>query len=421
MIGLAFSLAGIIILIGYVGDYLFRKSGIPDVLILIFFGLLLGPLFHIINPSVLEPISPIFVSLALMIILFDGGLNLNLHKVIQQSPKALLLAISGLLTSIGVTILFTHYVWNWDIYSGLLLGVIIGGSSSSVVISLISRIKIPERISTLLSLESTFTDAFVVVLSIALLQLFSGVYGKSVKVMQASLPTGYVGALMTSELLIELTTAFSTGIFLGVLVGIVWLTVLRRIKGEGYEDILTLSILLLFYSITQSLGGSGAIFALFFGLVLGNGKEILNFLKVKEPVEAGTAAKRFHSQISFFIRTFFFVYLGLILTLNDYSIAIFTFILSFLLLLGRFSTVSLLFIKDLYLRKNKGIISIMLPRGLAAAVIAQMALISGIEKASLISEVVIMVIISTVIISAIGTSIVSKIIEKDKEEKDKTH
>lgn len=83
---LVFILTGVIISLGFIGNYLFKRKGIPDNLILILFGLLLGPIFHLVEPSRFAGIAPIFSSIALLIILLDGGMNLNLFKVLGESP-----------------------------------------------------------------------------------------------------------------------------------------------------------------------------------------------------------------------------------------------------------------------------------------------------------------------------------------------
>lgn len=57
-----FILTGVIISLGFIGNYLFKRKGIPDNLILIFLGLLLGPVFHLVEPSSFAGIAPIFSS-----------------------------------------------------------------------------------------------------------------------------------------------------------------------------------------------------------------------------------------------------------------------------------------------------------------------------------------------------------------------
>ncbi|MEM3437980.1 MAG: cation:proton antiporter, partial [Nitrososphaerales archaeon] len=86
-----FILVGIIVIIGFLGSYLFRKTGIPDILILILLGAIVGPVLNLVERSVLISVAPIFAALAIAVILFDGGLNLNLYTVLKESPRAIVL------------------------------------------------------------------------------------------------------------------------------------------------------------------------------------------------------------------------------------------------------------------------------------------------------------------------------------------
>ncbi len=391
-----FALTGAIIILGFVGNYLFKRFKIPDILILMLFGFILGPFFNIINPEIITPVSEIFISLALLTILFDGGLHLNLYKVFEESPKASLLAIFGVLMSMILTAGFTYFLFNWDILHGLLLGSIIGGSSSPIVISLIRKIKVPEKVITLLSLESALTDAITIILGITFIQLITSPMGANIQ-----------------NVFGEIASAFSVGFVMGLILGIIWIRILRLIKGEIYEDILTLSIVILFYSLTQSLGGNGAIFALTFGIILGNGIQISKIFRMKNGVEASEIMKKFQAQITFFIRTFFFVYLGLIISFTEgFSILIYGIILTLILIVGRFSLVWLASIKSSFFKENEKIIGIMVPRGLSAAVLAQLIVISGIPNASIYLNMVIIVIVLTVIISTLGILVFEKKSEK---------
>ena len=78
-VSLVFTLSGMIIILGFLANYLFRKTKIPDILILLLLGLLLGPTFHVVDPTSLISIAPLFANLALVILLFNGGLNLVLY------------------------------------------------------------------------------------------------------------------------------------------------------------------------------------------------------------------------------------------------------------------------------------------------------------------------------------------------------
>lgn len=390
---LAFFLAGTILLLGFIGDYLFKKTKVPDILILIFLGFLLGPLTRVIEPSSLLSIAPLFASLALLIILFNGGLNLNLFKVIKDSPRAFVLASLGMFVSMLMTMLVAHFLLNWSWTEGLLLGAILGGASSSIVIPLISRMKVPEKVVTILSLESVFTDALVVVIGITLLQI-----------LQTATANGNEIMIMANKI----ASQFSIGIVVGMFVGVFWLRVLKSIQGQPYDDIVTLAVVMLFYAITESIGGNGAIFALIFGLVLGNGKEVSNMLRIKDPVEASKVMKKFHSQMSFLIRTFFFVYLGLLISPNNYMAFVYGALLTLLYFIGRYLATSIIAYKSPVIKSNTLLISSFLPRGLSAAVMAQIVLDAGLRNASLYSDIVAGTIVFSVVFASIFSFFLTK-------------
>ncbi len=387
---LAFLLTGVIVVIGFAGDYLFRRTSIPDILILVLLGFLVGPLTGLVQASQLASITPILSSLALVVILFDGGLNLDIFKVLKEAPRSLVLAVSGTVLSMLVVMVAVHFILGWGILSGLLLGVILGGTSSSIVVPIITRAKVSGKTSIVLSLESTFTDALVVVLGLVLLQILQST--------SASSPTQSV--VLTA--LSGIVARFSIGIVVGLVIGLLWLRVLRYIRGQQYDDILTLSVVLLFYAIVETLGGNGAIFALTFGLVLGNGREISAMLRSNETMEATKLMKKFQSEISFLIRIFFFVYLGLLISGNNLYLFVFGIYLTLLLFGTRYLAVRLSVIRNTDLASATWILTTMLPRGLAAAVIAQIASTSGIVNASSYLGIVIPVIIASVVLSSVG-------------------
>src|SRR4030043_227331 len=157
---------GILLIIGFLADYLFRKTRFPDILILIALGYLIGPVFHIINPSEIAPASQIIASLALVVILFNGGLDLEFAKVLSSAPRALFLVFTGIVLSVASTAAFVYYLMHWGFMDSLLLGVIVGGTSPSIVLPLISRAKVPGDISSILSLESAFNGALVIVVAL---------------------------------------------------------------------------------------------------------------------------------------------------------------------------------------------------------------------------------------------------------------
>jgi cell volume regulation protein A len=383
---------GILLIIGFLADYLFRRTRFPDILILIALGYLIGPVFHIVNPSGIAPASQVIASLALVVILFNGGMDLEFAKVLSYAPRALILVVAGIGLSMAAAAAFAYYVMGWDFMDSLLLGAILGGTSPSIVMPLISRTKAPEQVCSTLSLESAFNGAIVIVMALVILEI---------------MVTGQTGntALVVAE---KITLQILLGGLIGVIAGIVWLWALTLLEGETYDDILTLALAFLLYFAVESMNGSGVIFALTFGLMLGNGIEVARFLGIKRTVVIHELMRKFHSQMSFLIKTFFFVYLGLMITFTHYSPVLAGIAISLVLLLARYVAVLLSSIRSDILLENKGLLTTMLPRGLSAAVVAEIVVGSGIPNASVYPGVIMVVIVTTVVISAVGIPIFTR-------------
>jgi NhaP-type Na+/H+ and K+/H+ antiporter len=92
---LVFLVATFIIMIGAASNYLFRRTGIPDMLFLVLLGLIFGPLLGVLKAGEIESLAPFLSVLALVIILFDGGLRLDVQKAVAQAPRAVVLAVFG--------------------------------------------------------------------------------------------------------------------------------------------------------------------------------------------------------------------------------------------------------------------------------------------------------------------------------------
>jgi len=358
---LALILGGSIIVIGFLGNYLFERTGFPDMLWLIVLGLLLGPVTGLVDAGSIMSLAPYLAALALVFILFDGGMAMNIYRVFSESPRAAVLAVAGFAMNVVATTLFMMYIVIPDkplLYS-LLFGTILGGSSSIAVISLASRIKISEKCSTILSIESAITDILCIVFSLAVIEII-------LKGTAVDLTT--IGQSIASR--------FSTGAVLGVIFGFIWLSILKRIAKASYAYMLTLAVVLLAYAFSEFLGGSGSLCSLLFGIMLGNEKEIYKILKMERPpntaVDAGL--KRFESEVAFLLRTFFFVYIGLIVTIGNIITVITGVILSLILLLVRFGAVSFATVHSDELKKERPIMGVVLTRGLAAAVLATLPL-----------------------------------------------
>lgn len=385
----AFLIAGLIVALGSLSTFLFRRTGVPDMIFLIVLGLLFGPVLRIISPEDIFPLAPYLGLLALIFILFEGGTNLNLHRVFADSPRATILAASGFVISIALSAVFAKYIMGIGWTYGILLGAILGGSSSIVVVSLVSKLKVSEKCSTILTVEASITDILCTVGALTIIAII-------------------IAGLPPIEGLIQQVTAkFSTAAVAGLLVALGWLKVLTKIKQEPYAYMFTYSILFIAYFVVEFLGGSGAFAVLVFAVVLGNDREIFRILGSKNSVVVVDGQmRRFESEMAFLVKTFFFVYLGMILTISNLTYILYGVALSFILLWGRFIAVGLATVRS-DLVSERGVMSAALTRGLAAAVLAVIPKQLGLPFADLFATVSIVVIFVTGIFLTIGASIFS--------------
>jgi cell volume regulation protein A len=379
-----FTLIGITLFLGYICSIIFKKTQIPDVIWLLLFGFLIGPVFNLIDRTIFITIAPLLASFALLIILFDAGLEMNLYNVIKQFPRSILLSIVGISLTILSIAITSVFLFNFDWIRALLLGSIIGGPSSTIVISILKRLKVRDDVRTILDLESIFTDPIDVVLTIALVQI-------------------YISTLPLYSIIGSIVSAFSIGAVVGFLSGIFWLFLLNKIK-DNFDYMLTLAILLLIYAFIESINGSGAIAALIFGIVLGSGKIFSKALKFKRSFSINPSLKKFHEEITFFVRSFFFVAMGIIVSINS-NFILQGIIITIVIALVRLLAIALSTYKMSLTPLEINIMRVVIPQGLATAVMAYIPMIYGVKDAEIFLNIAFIVILATIVYTTISMKI----------------
>ena len=124
-------------------------------------------------------------------------------------------------------------------------------------------------------------------------------------------------------------------------------------------------------------------------------------------------AKSFFAEISFFVKTFFFVYLGLIIDFSNYQLIILGFLITVLFLLVRPITLKLLRLTSVP-KKDMAFMQTLVPKGLAAAVLAQLPLLYVADNPALLpkveqfSTIVLSVIMFSILFSTIGVYMTEK-------------
>ena len=202
---LAFLVGALIIVLGFLGEEFFKRTSVPEPIFLLLFGVILDPVLHLFTYSALLSITPYFAALALIIILFDGGLNMNVQETFKGSLRAFTLALVGWGMNVATTAVLCKLLLGWRWLNGLLLGSILGGSSSIIVVTLSRKIKASKMVETILSLESVLTDVFCTVGAFAVLGVMRS------------------GQVILSDAVAAVAARFGVGILVGLLFGLAWL------------------------------------------------------------------------------------------------------------------------------------------------------------------------------------------------------
>jgi cell volume regulation protein A len=380
--------ASVVIILGVLGEAFFKKTGIPDILLLMVLGIIIGPVLGIIQPEAVLEIVPYFAAVALIIIMFDGGLNLHIGKVLKTAHFAIILVIVGFALSVGIVAGLAHYGLGWEWIDSILLGTIVGGSSSIIVFGLVQKIRISDDAKSMLSFESALTDIFAVIIAFVLFE------------------AALSGEFSLDMLGVTIGKAILVGLVLGFGVGIPWMFVISKLKNAQHSYMLTIGMVFLLFFLATSFGESGALTALVFGLMLGKKTYFSRLLKVKFPED--TIDNSLHNQVTFLVRAFFFVFVGLLASFAQLEYVIFGIVAAIGIYIGRIIITKSVLVRG-FSKLDKRVTSFMIPRGLAAAVLATYPLSMGLPNAEAYPQIIFFVIFTSVLITTIGLGGAKKI------------
>jgi len=393
----ALILGATILVIGIIADEIHSRFGIPDILIMIFLGSLFGPILKIIPRDPLMAIAPYLAAVTLAIVLFEAGINFPVQKELTDAFRALLYAFIEVSFSMIIAIPLSFAIYSWSPLIGALLGAIVGGTSSAVVLSLIPRMNISQEAKNVLSLESIFTDAIVIVIAMLIMRL---VILPSQTITVETVSREIVGCIMISLLL---------GFLLAVALSKIVATVQRKV----YGDIFLLAIVILVYGITEQVGGSGALTVFVFALTIANIRHLIPRMSAEAPSLAERIkdkipsfkpySRRFYTQIAFLMRTYFFAFLGMIFSIPSIQEFLAGLALTGCLIFMRYLATLIITYKSKMPPRDRIYMTFICGRGLAAAVLSSLLLTYGIAASPIMQDLVTQVIIYTTIISAISS------------------
>ncbi len=189
---------------------------------------------------------------ALVVILFEGGLTTKPTDLRRAALPGGLLATAGVLLTALVTAGGVYLVLDVEPLTAALLGAVVASTDAAAVFSTLRTINLPPRVGALLKLESGANDPIAVALTIGLLEFWS------------ERPA-------TDELIVFAIGQLMVGVLAGALVGVVGAALLRRVRlpAEGLYPVAALAVAGLAYGVAVPLRGSGFLAVYVAGLIVG--------------------------------------------------------------------------------------------------------------------------------------------------------
>lgn len=358
----------IIILIGlfiFWGHYLngvFERKSIPDVLGLMLIGILLGPVFHLVDPASFGKFGPIFSNLVLIFILFESGTDLKIAEVKETFKESAGITFVGFFITWITVFFLCKIIFDLPFLTCLFIGAALGGTSSAIVVGLVKKIAVQPKTSTTLIIESAETDVFTLAIPLSILGFMT------------------TGEISTNEILSQFISSLVLALLIGIGGAFLWSFILNKFPSFKSTKFSTPAFLFILYGIAEYLNFSGPLTALSFGISIGNLKylepKIIERIVPNQSIVLPKSEKDFFSEMVFLLRTFFFVFIGISIQITHLDWLLWGALITALLFLVRIFTVKLIIAKDTPIL-DKATISIMIPKGLGAAVIATLPIQQG--------------------------------------------
>lgn len=279
--------SGVLLLIGIFASKFAARLGLPVLVLFILLGMLAGEegLGRIAFDH--YPLAHGIGTVALCVILFDGGLKTSLQALRAVWKPAGLLATGGVLVTSLLTGAAAAWILEIPLLEGLLLGSIVGSTDAAAVFSILRAkgLHLGKRLAATLEVESGSNDPMAIFLTVGLLEVLLG---------GLSPGWGMLGLFAMQ---------MGVGLVAGVGVGWAATRVINRIHLEtaGLYPVLAGTCGILSFGVAAALGGSGFLAVYVAGIWIGNSRTVF---------QRGTLL--FHDGLAWLGQMVMFVVLGLL-------------------------------------------------------------------------------------------------------------
>ncbi len=379
------------IFLGILAQFVANRLKLPSIIFLMLFGIIAGPeMLHLLHSGELTDIISALISVGVAIILFEGGMTLNIRDL-KSAPKAIfnIIVFGPFITMVTIAVCL-HFMLNLNWGISALTGAILTVSGPTVVTPLLARVRLDKKLKEVLMWESIIVDAVGATLMVVTLHLV-------LSASESHLTT--IGHFL-GRLALGAVTGYLTGKFLLFIVP-------RKIIAHEHLNVAILGIILLAYWGSNHIASeSGLLTVTVAGLMLG---------QLRHP--ALEEVKGFKEQLSILTVSVLFILLSSRIDLGNltqYGWAMALAVLS-VLFVARPLMIFLTTLKTRLNSREKLFLVWMAPRGIIAAATASLFTIILTEnqypQAAALETIVFLIIICTVVLQGLTSAPIAKLLK----------
>jgi len=361
---------GALLLAGLLVSIIAYRLRISEVLLLIILGIFLGnfvefPFSFLTNIGIF----------ALIMIIFDSASKFKIKDVAELYPFALKLVITFIVLNLIFFTFFTHVLFDGSftingLILSLLFSALMSGTSPDVALSVLKDKK--RRLADLLEFESIINTPFIILIPLVIFDL-------------------YQGGFQAQSVFLSFFQSIMTGVGTGLFLGLVIFRLMKKKYNESLSPLVVIALVLISYSLAETLGGSGILSVTTLGIVFGQ-----SILKEKEEIH------KFSKIFTNFLKIIMFILLGLIIKIPFKYDFLLKATLLFLIYLGIRYVAVIVSLRNIHLNeKEKIFMTFNVSKGLGVAVVLFILIASGIQELNVIISLSFFFILYSIILSSI--------------------
>lgn len=380
---IALAAVGATLVFAFAAGQLFRRHRIPDIPLLLGLGGVLGPWTGIVDAGATATAMPFIAALALVMVLFDGALEVTPEALRSQGRFGLAMAFVAFTLTTLVCGAIGYWLAGLSLSVSLLLGMCFGGAGIVIILPMAKRLDVSSEGRTVVLMEAVVSD-ILVILAVT------------------STVTVLLAGVLDAGIAVSLVRALGVAGALGVVSGWLWGRFITRASIENTYGV-TLAVLLLVYAATETLEGSGPLAVLVFGLLVSRAmRQAKTTVRGRKTLD--TQLIDFHQEAMFFVRAFLFVGIGVMarwdLLVQPVFLAI-GIVLTFGVAISRAGAVALTLRSDIS-GWDRTAVALLFPMGLVTAAAALLPQAAGVPGTEILDEYAAVVIVLTNLAAAVA-------------------